>query len=158
MASLLQKPLILAAPSAALGLLTHLGYFIHGEHHTESWTLFLMTVFIPLLVFASQVLYMDANASEAALTTTTMFLSFFGALYTSMITYRVFFHRLNKFPGPFMAKISKLYHVYLVTPKSHNHLVLDQMYRKYGPFVRTGQLREIPTLYLLFTYSKLRSI
>jgi len=139
MTSLLQRPVtVLATLSAGIGILSHLRYFIRGEHHTESWILFLVTLFTPLVIFASQVLYMDVVIIDAAWTTSIMFWSFFGGLFTSIITYRLLFHRLNKFPGPFMARISKLYHMYMVTPQLDNYLVLDRWYHKYGPFVRTG--------------------
>ncbi len=134
----LQQPLALAALSAGLGVVSHLTYFIHGEHHNSSPTLAVLTFTIPSLLFSGQLLYMNAGLGQAATTTTLMTSSFFTALWTSMILYRLFFHRLNKFPGPFMAKVSKLYHMSLLG-KSDNYLILDRWHQKYGDFVRTGK-------------------
>ncbi|KAG5947962.1 hypothetical protein E4U53_006355 [Claviceps sorghi] len=60
------------------------------------------------------------------------------ALYASgLIVYRVFFHPLAKYPGPFLAKITdafQLYHAY----KGDRHLEFWRMHQKYGKVVRFG--------------------
>ena len=48
-----------------------------------------------------------------------------------IIVYRVFFHPLAKYPGPFLAKITdayQLYHAY----KGDRHLEFWRMHEKYG--------------------------
>jgi hypothetical protein len=137
--ALLQNQFWLAGLSAGLGVLSHLTYFIHGEHHESAPTLALICIFVPVLLFTGQITYMNADASQAALATTVLYMSYFSALWTSMIVYRVFFHKLNKFPGPFLAKVSKLYHTALVIRSMDNYLLLDKWHQKYGPFVRTGE-------------------
>lgn len=59
-------------------------------------------------------------------------------LWGSMICYRLFFHPLNNFPGPVLARISKLWHL-AHCHDSKNHLLMERMYAKYGSFVRTGK-------------------
>ncbi|KAL8651746.1 MAG: hypothetical protein Q9210_003077 [Variospora velana] len=54
-----------------------------------------------------------------------------------MTVYRKFFHRLRHFPGPWMAGITKFWHVYHCAT-SQNHLLLDRLHDEYGQFVRTG--------------------
>ena len=136
---LIQNRPLLGVLSAGLGVLSHLIYFIHGEHHESAPTLALLCVIVPALLFTGQVVYMNVDANKAALTTTVLYMSYFSALWTSMIVYRVFFHRLNKFPGPFPAKVSKLYHTALVIRTMDNYLLLDRWHQKYGAFVRTGE-------------------
>lgn len=49
----------------------------------------------------------------------------------SLVIYRVFFHPLAKYPGPFLAKISdayQLYHAY----KGDRHLEFWRMHQRYG--------------------------
>ena len=59
------------------------------------------------------------------------------SLLISIALYRVFFHRLKSFPGPRLAAVSKLWHsANCVGAK--NHLLLEQMRKEYGDFVRTG--------------------
>jgi len=59
------------------------------------------------------------------------------AIFTSIATYRLFFHRLGRFPGPILARASKLWHMYQCLD-GQNHLVLDGLRDRYGDFVRTG--------------------
>ncbi|KAM3565576.1 hypothetical protein MY1884_000109 [Beauveria asiatica] len=61
-----------------------------------------------------------------------------GVFYViAVIVYRVFFHPLAKYPGPFLAKITdayQLYHAY----KGDRHLEFWRMHQKYGKVVRFG--------------------
>ncbi|KAG5970480.1 hypothetical protein E4U55_001665 [Claviceps digitariae] len=60
------------------------------------------------------------------------------ALYTlGLIVYRLFFHPLAKYPGPFLAKMTdgyQLYHAY----KGDRHLEFWRMHQRYGKVVRFG--------------------
>jgi drug/metabolite transporter (DMT)-like permease len=136
---LVQNRPLLGVLSAGLGVLSHIAYFIHGEHHESAPTLALLCVLVPALLFTGQVVYMNVDTNQAALTTTVLYMSYFSALWTSIIVYRLFFHRLNKFPGPFWAKVSKLYHAALVIRPMDNYLLLHRWHQKYGAFVRTGE-------------------
>lgn len=63
--------------------------------------------------------------------------SFTLALFSSIAMYRVFFHRLQRFPGPRIAAVSKFWHMSHCL-SSKNHLLLEKLHRQYGDFVRTG--------------------
>jgi hypothetical protein len=136
---LLENRALLGVLAAGLGILSHLTYFIHGEHHESAPTLALLCGIVPTLMFIGQVVYLQVDMHQAALTTAVLYMSYFSALWTSMTLYRVFFHRLNNFPGPFMAKVTKIYHTALVVRTMDNYLLLDKWHQKYGPFVRTGK-------------------
>ncbi|KAL4790551.1 cytochrome P450 [Aspergillus venezuelensis] len=64
--------------------------------------------------------------------------SFNSGLIISIVLYRAFFHRLHRFPGPWMAKVSRLHTVFRATERTQYHIDLQEMHRKYGDFVRTG--------------------
>ena len=59
-------------------------------------------------------------------------------LWLSMLVYRVFFHPLRHFKGPFLASTTKLWHVYRCLG-CRNYKILDALYHRYGSFVRTGR-------------------
>lgn len=59
-------------------------------------------------------------------------------ILTSMVLYRVFFHRLRKFPGPFLGRISNLYPTYLRAKKLHLYEEVELLHQQYGDFVRLG--------------------
>jgi hypothetical protein len=67
-------------------------------------------------------------------------ISFNIGVISSMVIYRLFFHRLRKFPGPFWAKITRFYAVYISKKKLQYFLELQEMHKTYGDFVRTGKV------------------
>lgn len=66
------------------------------------------------------------------------YLIFYFTLFTSIILYRISpLHPLSSYPGPFLARISKLWGAWHAS-KGKDHLLFKQMHDKYGPYVRTG--------------------
>ncbi|KIK67013.1 hypothetical protein GYMLUDRAFT_156769, partial [Collybiopsis luxurians FD-317 M1] len=66
------------------------------------------------------------------------YISFFTVLPLSIVLYRLSpFHPLAKIPGPWVAKVSKFWLVYIRLTGRH-HLVYKELHDKYGPFVRIG--------------------
>lgn len=62
-------------------------------------------------------------------------------LFASIIEYRTSsFHRLHSFPGPKLAAISKLWHVWQCRD-SRNHELMDSLHEEYGDFVRLGMIK-----------------
>jgi tryprostatin B 6-hydroxylase len=125
--------------AAAAGALSHWTYFMHGEHHVQAPTLVRLALLIPVLALISAWQFTDLWLLQAAKYTALAVISYFTALWTSIIVYRVLFHRLRSFPGPFMFSVSKLWHVYKLAPSSDNYVQLDELHKKYGDFVRTGK-------------------
>jgi hypothetical protein len=66
--------------------------------------------------------------------------SFNIGVISSMVIYRLLFHRLRKFPGPFWAKISRFYAVYISKKRLQYFLDLQGLHRTYGDVVRTGRI------------------
>lgn len=125
------------AVMAAAGVASHLLYFIRGDHnrYAHRWITRALT---GIAALAAAVLYLEQyNFARAAILTSLFAPSYFAGLYTSIALYRLFFHPLRRFPGPFWARLSNLYHAYLIR-KSDNYLVMQKLHAKYGPIVRTG--------------------
>ncbi|TVY78438.1 Cytochrome P450 monooxygenase FCK2 [Lachnellula suecica] len=74
----------------------------------------------------------DASAASAMTTG-----AFFVGLFSSMLTYRLFLHRLGSFPGPTGASLSKFWHI-VQLGKYDNYKRLDKWHEQYGDFVRIG--------------------
>ncbi|KAK3367744.1 putative cytochrome P450 [Podospora didyma] len=122
---------------AAVGVTSHLVYFIRGNHNkfAHRWIARALT---GIAVLAVAVLRLtNFNPLHTILLTSLFSTSYFTGLYTSIALYRLFFHPLRKFPGPFWARLSNGYHAYIIR-KSDNYLVMQQLHEKYGPIVRTG--------------------
>ena len=122
--------------AAVIGVLSHLCFYRHGEHHMQAPVLFWLHVGAFIGLFYSKFLYKDA--SQGSFDTISIFATYLCALSGSIVTYRKFFHRLRKFPGPAMASVSKLWHT-VQCYNGQNHLLLDKLHKQYGDFVRTGE-------------------
>lgn len=53
------------------------------------------------------------------------------------IIYRVYFHPLAKYPGPFLAKITNFYGAYY-NGIGDLHIQVEKGFKKYGPVIRQG--------------------
>ena len=130
---------VLAGLSSSIAVLSHLLYFIHGEHHKKA-LLFFRLVFIGLPVCCSIMVYLFAlTVSRSIQITATVAAAYLGALWTSMIIYRSFFHCLHHFPGPPLAKISKFYHLSRAW-RLNSFRLLTSWHLRYGNFIRIGKL------------------
>jgi hypothetical protein len=79
-----------------------------------------------------------ATMSDALSNTFSLYMTYFVTLLTSIIVYRAFFHRLRKFPGPFMARITNFYNVALNIPKIRYYIEAEKIHKQYGDYVRLG--------------------
>jgi tryprostatin B 6-hydroxylase len=129
------------AVAAAAGVLSHLLYFVRGEHHNNGITIIIF--YLSLLPCLTSALYhygdisLLLSAAKALLLAT----SYFAGLYGSITVYRGVFHPLRKFDGPFWGKFSNLYHSWLLVERSDNYRLMTKLHHKYGDIVRTGKSR-----------------
>jgi hypothetical protein len=130
--------LVLALTSALLGLTSHLTYFIHSHHPFYHCTFIALTFLLcPIisLVFLTRIASFPLR--EALRLVAVTWWSFTGSIWLSMGIYRLFFHRLRRYPGPFLAKLSQVWWVWR-NLREQNYLVLDELHRTYGEYVRVG--------------------
>ena len=65
---------------------------------------------------------------------------YYAALCTSIALYRLSpFHPMARYPGPILARVSKLYMVFMVVRKEKSYEWFQEQHRKYGDVVRTGE-------------------
>ncbi|EAW15346.1 cytochrome P450 [Aspergillus clavatus NRRL 1] len=119
------SPLAYILFGGTIGLGMHHGLFIHGEWHIQAplIVLYHFTCFSVLLMTISHAEWLIGG--------------YLLSLYTSIAVYRLFYHRLNSFSGPVLARTTKLWHVWKARHRQ-NHLVLLDLYQRYGEVVRTG--------------------
>jgi hypothetical protein len=127
------------------GLMSHWAYFIRGEHIVEAPMLALAYLVVASLIFVGEYVYGGDGVVSSISRTSVICLSYLGPLWSSMLVYRVYFHRLKSFPGPSMAKLSKFWHAGQVAPDAGNYRLLERLHSKYGDFVRTGIYNRLRT-------------
>lgn len=121
-----------------LGVTIHLSLFIRGEWHLLAPLVILLHVLVGLVLLAVYAPIDDkCDFLNFTVGAGTLSFTYLLGLFGSMATYRIFFHRLRKFPGPHAAALTKLWHVYGCR-NSRGYRQLHALQREYGRFVRTG--------------------
>ncbi|KAF2458353.1 cytochrome P450 monooxygenase-like protein [Lineolata rhizophorae] len=122
--------------SAIAGVVAHLAIFIRGEWHLR----------VPRVVAGHVALVwavwffmprLSENIVDRERTCAWIFTSYLISLFSSITIYRLFFHRLKRFPGPKLAAVTKFWHVFQARD-SLNYLLQQELHKKYGTIVRTG--------------------
>ncbi|KAE8375424.1 cytochrome P450 [Aspergillus bertholletiae] len=126
--------------AAASGIATHLLVFRFGE-----WDVKAPRVVGIYLLFSAALLYLErvavqdhatiATSPKWAITVTVYHIC---GVYTSMLFYRAFCHRLRGYPGPFLARLSNFYVTFLSAKKLHLYGEIQRLHRQYGDYVRIG--------------------
>ncbi|KAJ5963974.1 uncharacterized protein N7479_003850 [Penicillium vulpinum] len=125
------------AVAAIVGLLAHQLVFIYGEWHLKAPSVVHFHLFSGSLLYANH-LFGHGSTQASLIRTVYLAACYLSSLFTSIAVYRLLFHRLKNFPGPKLAAVTKLWHVWKCHD-SRGHLVLQAWYEKYGEFVRTGK-------------------
>jgi tryprostatin B 6-hydroxylase len=119
------------------GIATHLLFFKRGEHHL--YPIRYMQALV--LTFATSIVALTHYGAhpwkESVSLSSSIFGYFLAGVYASLITYRLFFNPLNKFPGPYFARLSTFDLVFRVS-KLDTHKYLYHLHQKNGKFVRIG--------------------
>lgn len=125
LSSRIMNILLYSLIGAALGLGLHHGLFIHGEWHVRAPQVAAchLGYFTALVLISDNAYWMTAG--------------YLLAMFSSIVIYRVFLHRLKDFPGPLWARISKIWHAWKARHRQ-NYLLLAKLHHEYGDFVRTG--------------------
>lgn len=123
---------------AVAGLFAHHGLFIWGEWHLAAPRVIFGHVALSAIAWWYPLRHESAMLLEHTRLCLYFFASYIISLFTSIVLYRLFFHRLRGFPGPKFAAASKLWHVFK-TRHGNNFQVLENMRQQYGNFVRTGK-------------------
>lgn len=143
---------MIATVDIVAGLASHVLYFIRGEHHMSAPMLFYSYTGLAIAVFILELQRGDQTYFMAGRNTVIHIYLYALTLFTSIIIYRVRFHRLHSFPGPLLARVSKLWHVYHAR-HSLNHQLIQRLHDEYGSFVRTGRRNIHARIYVNRTHS-----
>jgi hypothetical protein len=122
----------------ALGALSHIVYFVHGEHHLHG-LLYLRVFIVSILVATFGLWRVQGQSLASSLYTAAIFeTQFLIGLFSSIAIYRTSpIHRLQAYPGPRSWRMSKLAHAW-DNRNFENFRNLHAAHEKYGDYVRTG--------------------
>ncbi|KAK6954544.1 hypothetical protein Daesc_004511 [Daldinia eschscholtzii] len=127
----------LAALGAPLGVLFHLTIAQMGDVEDFVYSLLAIMGLI-MLGFVSFSVSLGSSLLSALTELSVLTATFNAGLFSSMIIYRVFFHRVRKFPGPLALKISRFSSALMVFKEAKYHKDVARLHDKYGDFIRVG--------------------
>ncbi|KAI1466706.1 cytochrome P450 [Daldinia caldariorum] len=149
---------LLAALGAPLGVLFHLTVAQMGDVEDFMYTLIPTMALIAFGIFSTFV-YLGSSIPGALTELSLLATAFNAGLFSSMVIYRLFFHRLRKFPGPLNLKVSRFFSVFMVAKEVKFHKDVARLHEKYGDFIRVGprhlgivRKSAIPIIYGTNTY------
>lgn len=127
----------LAATAAAIGVASHLLYWMHGLRAPRAAEIafshiVVFTLTIAFSIYSHDTVWQGLRVSGAIIG------SYLAGVFGSVTIYRVFFHPLRRFPGPFAARFSKTYSIYLAR-NGKTHESIEDIFDEYGDVVRTGR-------------------
>lgn len=122
--------------AATIGIVSHVFYFHRGEHHLYG-SLYVKTLASLVAVLVGASVFEPAAVPFSAKQVLSVSGWYLFGLYASVLVYRVLLHPLNKFSGPWPARLTS---VWLSTQygKSNAHAKIQQLHQKYGDFMRVG--------------------
>jgi hypothetical protein len=112
-------------------------YFSRGEFDKMVWKpLLVLSLLHPVSMLA--VMSTGCGVLKSLMLVFMLDLSYFLPLFFSIALYRLCFHRLRRFPGPFWARLSMFWRIKQIASQNH-YILVDNLHKKYGDVVRIGE-------------------
>lgn len=106
------------------------------DRHTPKFILAYLVSFTALVAHLRS--YGGLGLAGSIVETATVAAGFNTGLFGSILVYRAFFHRLHRFPGPLLAKLTRFYALKTAALTLQTHLAIENAHDTYGDFVRVG--------------------
>ncbi|KAE8357309.1 cytochrome P450 [Aspergillus caelatus] len=121
----------------ALGLVSHWGFFVHGELDLGAANIARFHLLGTSLLIFAKVRLESVPIQDALRGTVTLLSLYAGTLFFSILVFRLFWSPLNHIQGPLSLRLTKLTHVWKQA-RFRNCEVLHELHKQYGDIVRTG--------------------
>ncbi|KAI9926158.1 hypothetical protein MW887_004621 [Aspergillus wentii] len=138
------SPWMLAGYAAVFGLSLHVILFRPSLFIVEEYLYKLLGLYATAVIAAAFAFFTVTEFSMLQIVARVglIALSFNTGFIFSLSLYRLFFHRLHRFPGPVASKLTRFYDAWLAGKNVQYNVEIDRLHSQYGDFIRTGP-REI---------------
>ncbi|KAF4468469.1 benzoate 4-monooxygenase cytochrome [Fusarium albosuccineum] len=124
-----------AAVSFLTGVVAHIT-IRPFEIDSKAWAIVFSYLGVLVTTFLGYVCVPKFAVTQAVIRTAAVSNTFNLGLVSSILIYRAFFHRLHRFPGPFLAKLSRFYAMKNAAKNLKANGKIQGLHEKYGDFVR----------------------
>lgn len=129
---------VTAAVSLLAGVVSHHLVFRPFEIDGYAWQIF-FTYLITFFVLIIGNVHFAGYGVILALTRALLIATAYNAgVVSSIFVYRAFLHPLKRFPGPFLAKISRFYAMNNAARQVQAYKDVQNLHKQYGDIVRVG--------------------
>lgn len=128
-----------ATSALLLGIAAHLS-IRPFEIDDQGWNFFFAYLTVGSFIMVAYHLLAGIDILGAMWRTSIVLSAFNVGLLGSILVYRAIFHRLRRFPGPFMARLSRFYAMKKAAATNQNNIVIQKLHDQYGDFVRVGKM------------------
>jgi hypothetical protein len=118
------------------GFLAHALFFVRGNHNNKAFEIAVFHLVTGVSLYMAFILSRGVGAGY--ILATVACLLYLSGLSASIIIYRIWFHPLAGFPGPFAAKITKFYGPWIAR-NGRMHWEHTKISESYGDIARIGQ-------------------
>jgi len=125
----------------ALGIVVHNLLFKYIELDVYIPHLFVFSILTKSALTYAHIHFENVSFIHSILKVSAETACFAVGVFLSMVVYRLFFHRIRHFPGPFWAKVSKIYAMSLAAKNVQYNVELEKFHEQYGDFIRTGMFQ-----------------
>lgn len=123
---------------ATTGFLAHTLFFVRGNHNKRAFGIAVFHLVAGASLYTAFIVSRGVGAGVYL--STAACLLYLSGLFISTFVYRIWFHPLAKFPGPFTAKITKFYGPWIAR-NGRMHWEHTKISDTYGNIARIGQSR-----------------
>jgi hypothetical protein len=129
----------LGLSAATFGVLSHVSIFrsLPVEEYLDNLLILYVTTTVAIGVAYLSIT--DLSFIQALFRVGVITSGFNTGLASSIGVYRLFFHRLHRFPGPTLSKLSRFHDTYLAGKNVQYNVELERLHKTYGDFIRTGR-------------------
>lgn len=125
------------------GSFLHILLFSKGEWDRHAPAVVLACILLCTAFFIALVLLTDCSITRSIVETCSTTFTLLCGLFISLIGYRLLFHPLQSFPGPFTARMSTIWVFRESWPDLRLYVKLRKIHDRYGDFVRISKVEHV---------------
>ena len=133
--------------AAFLAVISHYLFWGRYELDAKFYLIFFGILLSQPIAFLSLIFYYGFSPIQALAIQTFLESVYFAALFAYIGIYRLFFHRLNTFPGPFWARLWMWWKIKRLARKERAYSEIYDLHQQYGDVVRVGKQCSGPPRY-----------
>ena len=125
--------------AASIAVISHYLFWGRYELDAKFYLIFFGILLCQPIAYLTLTFYYGFSAVQAIVIQAFLEFVYFVTLFAYIGIYRLFFHRLSKFPGPFWARLWMWWKIKRLARKERAYSEIYDLHQQYGDMVRVGK-------------------